>query len=70
MGASLHKMSEALGEMIEASVELGEDVLPVLIDAFTWIIEHGGLIAGTIGGILAFKTTLDVAAASVSASML
>ena len=67
MGASLHKMSEALGEMIEASVELGEDVLPVLIDAFTWIIEHGGLIAGTIGGILAFKTTLDVAAASVSA---
>jgi TP901 family phage tail tape measure protein len=67
IGVSLNKMSDALGEMITSAVELGEDVLPVLIDAFTWIIDHGGLVAGAIGGILAFKTTMDVATAAVSA---
>ena len=67
IGVSLNKMSDALEDMITAAVDLGEDVLPVLIDAFTWIIDHGGLVAGTIGGILAFKTTMDVATAAVSA---
>lgn len=67
IGVSLNKMSDALSDMITSAVELGEDVLPVLIDAFTWILDHGGMIAGTIGGILAFKTTMDVATAAVSA---
>ena len=67
IGVSLNKMSDALEDMITAAVDLGEDVLPVLIDAFTWIIDHGGLVAGTMGGILAFKTTMDVATAAVSA---
>lgn len=67
IGVSLNKMSDAMGDMIKNAVELGEGVLPVLIDAFTWIIDHGGMVAGTIAGILAFKTTMDVAAGAVAA---
>ena len=67
IGVSLNKMSDALGNMIENAVELGEDVLPVLIDAFTWILDHGATVAGTIAGIMAFKTTMDVAAGAVAA---
>lgn len=67
IGVSLNKMSDALGEMIETGVKLGENVLPVLIDAFTWIIDHGATVAGTIAGIMAFKTTMDVAAGAVAA---
>ena len=63
IGVSLNKMSEALGNLIENAVDLGEDALPVLIDAFTWIINNTGTIAGAMTGMFASKLVLEAVAA-------
>lgn len=63
IGVSLNKMSDALGNLIENAVDLGEDALPVLIDAFTWIINNTGTIAGAMTGMLASKLVLEAVAA-------
>lgn len=51
IGVSLNKMSEALGDFIEGAVEAGEKVLPVLIDALTWIIDNAPMVFGALAGM-------------------
>ena len=63
IGTSLNKMSNALGNLIENAVDLGEDALPILIDAFTWIIDNTGTITGAMAGMFASKLVLEAVAA-------
>lgn len=51
IGASLNKMSKALGEFMEGVIDAGENVLPVLIDALTWIIDNAPLVVGALAGM-------------------
>jgi len=51
IGASLNKMSKALGEFMEGVIDAGENVLPILIDALTWIIDNAPLVVGALAGM-------------------
>ena len=59
IGVSLNKMSDALGDLIANSAELAEDVLPVVIDMFTWVIDNAGVITGALAGMLAGKIVFE-----------
>lgn len=64
-GASLNKMSKALGEFLEGAVEVGEDALPVLIDGLTWILENSDIIIAGVTGIAAANLEMKVAAPAI-----
>lgn len=53
MHVSLNRISEALGEFIEKSANLIEDILPGIIEGASWCIENFDLIVAGIGGIVA-----------------
>ncbi len=63
IGVSLNKMSDALGNLIENAVDLGEDALPILIDCFTWLIDNAGTITGAMTGMFAAKIILEAISA-------
>lgn len=51
MGASLNKLSKALGGFIEGVIDAGENVLPVFINALSWIIDNAPLVVGALAGM-------------------
>ena len=53
LNVSFTKMSEALGDFIDNAAKASEDVLPVMIDLFTWILDNSGQIIAGISGIAA-----------------
>ena len=59
LGVSLSKMSDSLGDFLKNAVELGEQGLPVLINALTWLLDHSGAIISAIGGFMAAKVVLE-----------
>lgn len=52
LSKSIEKIADSFGKLIEKSGKIIEKVLPKLIDGFSWIIDHGGTIAGVIGGVV------------------
>lgn len=51
LGASLNKLSKAIGNFADKAIDAGEDALPVMIDGLTWILENGDLVISAIVGI-------------------
>jgi len=64
LSKSLDKIAAGFGKMIEKGANLIAKVLPKLIDAFAWIVDHGSTIVKVIGTISAaiayFKITADI----------
>lgn len=52
LGVSLNKMSKALGEFCEKALDTGEEILPKMIDGFTWIIDNADLLIAGITGLV------------------
>lgn len=61
LSVSFAKMSDALGDFIKRSVELGEKGLPVVVDGLAWILDNSGLIIAGIGGIVAAQAAMGIA---------
>lgn len=62
LGVSLEKMAKALEEFIKKVLEAGEDALPVLIDALTWVLDNSDLIIAGVGGIVAANIGMNTVA--------
>ncbi len=60
LGVSLNKMARSMGEFAEEAIDVGMDVLPVVIDGFTWILDNADLIMSGISGIVAANITMNV----------
>lgn len=67
LGVSLNKMAKAMGEFAEEAIDVGADVLPVVIDGFTWILDNSDLIISGIAGITAANIEMKVVAPAVEA---
>ncbi len=61
LGVSLRNMSTALGEFAVNAIGAAENALPMLIDGLTWLLEHGEIVAGLIGGVTTAKIAYSVA---------
>ena len=61
LGVSLRNMSTALGEFAVNAIGAAENALPMLIDGLTWLLEHGEIVAGLIGGVTSAKIAYSVA---------
>ena len=68
LGVSLNKMSDALGEFFEKAIDVGEDALPVVIDALTWILDNSDLIIAGVTGIAAANLEMKVVAPAIEAA--
>lgn len=51
LGVSLNKLSEAMGDFIAGVAEASETVLPVFINALTWIIDNAPVVMGALAGM-------------------
>lgn len=68
LGVSLNKMSKSLGEFCENAIDVGEDALPVVIDGFTWILDHADLIIAGTTGIVAANLEMKVVGPAIEAA--
>ncbi|MCM1192896.1 MAG: phage tail tape measure protein [Butyrivibrio sp.] len=68
LGVSLNKMSKALGEFVENAIDAGEDALPVVIDAFTWILDNADLIIAGVTGIAAANFQMKTVGPAIEAA--
>lgn len=59
MNASLNKLSNSLGDFIERGAGLAEDMLPKVIDAATWCLDHFPEIAGMVTGIVTANLAMN-----------
>lgn len=67
LGVSLDKLSKSMGEFFENAIEVGEDALPVVIDGFTWLLDHADLLIAGITGIAAANMQMKVVAPAIEA---
>ncbi|MCI9681414.1 MAG: phage tail tape measure protein [Lachnospiraceae bacterium] len=67
LGVSLNKMSKSLGEFMEGAIKTGEDVLPVMIDGFTWLLDNSDLVMSGIAGIAAANMEMKIVAPAIEA---
>lgn len=67
LGVSMRKLSNSLGELVEGTIDFGEDALPVAIDGLTWLIDHSELVTAGIAGIVAANMQMKVAGPAVEA---
>lgn len=71
---SMDKLGQAVASLVSEMIELATNAIPVLVNAFSFIVEHGNLIisvlAGMTAAMVAFKATMvisDLIAAWTSA---
>lgn len=53
MGKSVDKIAEGFGKLIEVVIGLASKTIPILINAFAFIVDNGSLVVGTITAISA-----------------
>ena len=53
MGKSIDKIAEGFGKLIEVAIDLASKTIPILINAFSFIVDNGQLVVGTITAISA-----------------
>lgn len=53
MGKSIDKIAEGFGKLIEVVIDLASKTIPILISAFSFIVDNGQLVAGAIAAISA-----------------
>lgn len=53
MGKSIDKIAEGFGRLIEVAIDLASKTIPILINAFAFIVDNGSLVVGTITAISA-----------------
>lgn len=68
LGVSLNKMSNALEGFIENAIDAGEEVLPAMIDGFTWLLENTDLIVAGVTGIAAANLQMKVVTPAIEAT--
>lgn len=68
LGASLDKMSKAMGNLIDRAIDFGEDALPVVIDALTWLIDNSDLVISGLTGIAAAHVWVSTIAPAITAA--
>lgn len=68
LGASLRRLADAIGDFADRAIDAAEDIIPVLIEGLTWILEHsreiGAAIKGIGTGFLVFKTATGIIGAA------
>ncbi len=65
LGVSMRQLSKSFGELVEGAVDFGEDALPVVIDALTWLLDNSALVAAGIAGIAAANMQMKVVAPAI-----
>lgn len=53
MGKSIDKIAEGFGRLIEVAIDLASKTIPILINAFSFMVDNGQLVIGTITAISA-----------------
>lgn len=53
MGKSIDKIAESFGKLIEIAISMVSKTIPLLISGFSFIVDNGQLVAGTIAAISA-----------------
>lgn len=53
MGKSIDKIAEGFGKLIEVAIDLASEAIPLLIDGFAFVVDHGELLIGTITALSA-----------------
>jgi TP901 family phage tail tape measure protein len=61
LGVSLTNLSKAMGDFTASALDAAEGAIPKVIDALTWILNNGDIIAGLIGGITTAKLAYTAA---------
>ncbi|MDE7436792.1 MAG: phage tail tape measure protein [Lachnospiraceae bacterium] len=74
IGNSLQKLGESFADLAKAAVDVGEVAIPLVCDAFAWIVDHGSgvlsVIAGVAAGFAAYKAyTVVISAVNAFKSM-
>ena len=67
MRVSLNRLSKSFGEFCENALETGENVLPKVIDGFTWLLENGDIVMSVISGIVAANLQMNVVGPAINA---
>lgn len=67
MNVSLNKLSDAMGDMLDNAIDLGEDALPILIDSLAWLLENADVIAGGVMGIVTANFAMNTALPAMEA---
>lgn len=67
LGVSLRKLSKSFGDLVEGAVDFGEDALPVVIDALSWLLDNADLVAAGVAGIVAANMQMKVVGPAVEA---
>ena len=66
MGKSIDKIAEGFGKLIEVAIDLASKTIPILIKAFSFIVDNGKLVVNTIAAIssamLVYKTYNNIIA--------
>ncbi len=68
LGVSIRNLSRAFGDLVEGAVDFGEDALPVVIDALTWLLDNSDLVAAGVTGIAAANMKMKVVGPAVEAA--
>lgn len=61
LGKSLEHLSDSLADFLDTAIELGEDALPVIIDAAAWMIDNFPEILAMLGTFKVGMAALDFA---------
>ena len=56
---SLNKLGKELSEMAISGAELGEKVLPKIVDGATWLLDNASIIAAGLGGIVTAQVAMN-----------
>ncbi|MCM1213318.1 MAG: phage tail tape measure protein [Lachnospiraceae bacterium] len=68
MRVSLDRLSRSLAGFVDSALDVGEDALPMLMDGFSWILDHADLVTAGIAGITAAQLEMKVAAPAIEAA--
>lgn len=67
LGVSLRKLSDSFENIVEDALDFGEDALPVVIDALSWLLDNADLVAAGVAGIAAANMQMKVVGPAVEA---
>ncbi|MBD5395022.1 MAG: phage tail tape measure protein [Lachnospiraceae bacterium] len=67
LGVSLRKLSKSFDEVLTGAIDFGEEALPVVIDALTWLLDNSDMVAAGIIGIVAANMQMKVVGPAVEA---
>lgn len=56
---SLTRLGNEFSDLALRGIEVGERVLPEIIDGATWLLDNAGVIASGVGGIVAAQVTMN-----------